>query len=382
MANSLDPLIPELYSALRVTQRERVGMISAVTRNSNIEKGAVGQTINIPVVSAKTTSDVTAGATPPVGDDTVVTNRTVTISKSKKSSFVLSGEEELGVSHSGMLLSLNQQNFAECIRALTNEIETDLLTLHVEASRAVGVAGTTPFGTLNELTDFSTSNSALDDLGAPDNDRQMVLGSLATSNLTGIQATLFRMNEAGTDDLLRRGIIGQVQGFDIQKTKRLNVFTNGTGGSYTTDSAGYAVGDTDITLITGTGTVLAGDVVTFAGDTTQYVVNTGVAAPGVIVLQSPGLQIAITTAATAMTIAADHTPNLALHRSAIVLGTRAPALASGGDIAADRTLIQDEVTGLAFEVSMYPQYRQVSVEVAIAWGFGTSNPEYLVKLLG
>lgn len=382
MANSLDAVIPDLYKALKITQRERLGMISAVDRDSQIDQGAVGETINIPVVAAKTTANVTAAATSPVGSDTNVTNRIVTISKAKKSSFVFSGEEELGVRNSGMFENITQQNFAECIRALTNEIETDLLSLHTQATRAVGSAGTTPFGTINVLTDFSESNSALDELGSPDIDRQMVLGSLAVANLTGIQATLFRMNEAGTDDLLRRGVIGDVEGFGIHKTKKLSSFTNGTGTSYTTDTAGYSVGDTSITLITGSGTVLAGDVVTFAGDSTKYVVKTGVSAPGAIVLQTPGLQNAIAASAVAMTIGADHVPNLVFDRSAIILGTRAPAIPSVGDLAVDRTMIQDPVTGLAFEVSLYPQYRQTSVEVAMAWGFGVANPEYFIKLLG
>jgi hypothetical protein len=357
-------------------------MISAVDRDSNIEQGAVGETINIPVVAPKATADITAAATPPAGADTDVSNRVVTISKAKKSSFVFSGEEELGVRNSGMFENVTQQNFAECIRALTNEIETDLLSLHTQASRAVGVAGTTPFGTLNVLTDFSNSNAALDDLGAPDIDRQMVLGSTAVGNLTGIQATLFRMNEAGTDDLLRRGIIGEVEGFGIHKTKRLGTVTKGTGTSYTSTAAGFAVGTTTIPLITGSGTILAGDIATFAGDITKYVIKTGNTAPGDIVLQEPGLQKALPTSAVAMTIGADHVPNLVFNRSAIILGTRAPALPSGGDAAVDRTMIQDPVTGLAFEVSMYAQYRQVSVEVAMAWGFGVANPEYFIKLLG
>lgn len=382
MANNLSAVIPDLYKALKKTQRERVGAISAVDRNSTIEQGAVGETINIPVVSAKTTSDITASATSTTGDDTAVSNRVVTISKAKKSSFVFSGEEELGIKNSGMFENITQQNFAECIRALTNEIEVDLLSLHTEASRAVSTAGTTPFGTLNDLTDFSNSNAALDDLGSPDIDRQMVLGSLATANLTGLQATLFRLNEAGTDDLLRRGVIGDVEGFSIHKTKKLSVFTKGTGASYTTDTAGYTAGDTDITLITGSGTILAGDVITFAGDTTKYVVKTGLAAPGVVILQTPGLQFDLPASAVALTVGDDHIPNLAFDRSAIILGTRAPALPSGGDAAVDRTMIQDPVTGLAFEVSMYNQYRQITVEVAMAWGFGVANPEYLVKLLG
>lgn len=83
----------------------------------------------------------------------------------------------------------------------------------------------------------------------------------------------------------------------------LSTPTAGTGALYTTDNVGYAIGAKEITLITGTGTVLAGDTVTFAGDTTLYAVATGISAPGKIVLMT-GLKQAIPAAATAMTIRA------------------------------------------------------------------------------
>lgn len=76
----------------------------------------------------------------------------------------------------------------------------------------------------------------------------------------------------------------------------------GTGTLYTTTAAGFPLGATLIPLITGSGTVLAGDVVTFAGDTThRYTVTAGVSAPGTITI-TPGLLQAIPTSATAMTI--------------------------------------------------------------------------------
>ncbi len=62
----------------------------------------------------------------------------------------------------------------------------------------------------------------------------------------------------------------------------------GTGIGYTSDAAGHIAGTTSIPLISGSGTVLAGDVILFSGDTTQYLVKTGVSAPGTIVI-SPGL---------------------------------------------------------------------------------------------
>ena len=76
----------------------------------------------------------------------------------------------------------------------------------------------------------------------------------------------------------------------------------GTGTGYTTSALGFASGTTVIPLITGTGTVLAGDTVQFAGDTNFYVVTVGIAAPGSITIASPGLKVAIPAAATAVTI--------------------------------------------------------------------------------
>ena len=70
----------------------------------------------------------------------------------------------------------------------------------------------------------------------------------------------------------------------------------GTGAGYTTNTTGYAIGATSIGLITGTGTIIAGDTVRFVGDSTYYAVGTGITAPGTLVLTS-GLLKAIAASA-------------------------------------------------------------------------------------
>ncbi|MET3131393.1 MSHA biogenesis protein MshQ [Oxalobacteraceae bacterium GrIS 1.11] len=74
-----------------------------------------------------------------------------------------------------------------------------------------------------------------------------------------------------------------------------------TGRFYSSDAAGYAAGATSIN-VTGNGTVLAGDVVRFVGDSNKYVVATGIAAAGALTLAAPGLAQAIPNTATAMTV--------------------------------------------------------------------------------
>ena len=86
----------------------------------------------------------------------------------------------------------------------------------------------------------------------------------------------------------------------------LLVPTSGTASSSTTDTTGYATTTTEITLASaGTGTILVGDRVQFAGDSHTYEVTTGdadVSDGGSIVIASPGLLTAIAASATAITI--------------------------------------------------------------------------------
>jgi hypothetical protein len=84
----------------------------------------------------------------------------------------------------------------------------------------------------------------------------------------------------------------------------------------------------------------------------------------------------------AVTVAAAATCNMGFSRSALVLACRAPALPEEGDMATDRLLVTDPRTGLTFDVAMYPQYRRVRYEVALAWGSANIKPQHTALLLG
>ncbi len=389
MANTLTGLVPTLYEALDIVSRELIGMIPAVTRDSSIARAAKGQTVDSFVVPAVTASDITPGVTAPNDGDQVITAIPITITKSRYVPVRWNGEEQKGLNNNGPgARSILTNQFTQGFRTLVNEVETDCVNAaYKAASRAWGTAATAPFGTANSLTDSAGALQILDDNGAPISDRQLVLGSAAMSNLRGVQTLLFKVNESGTEDLLRNGVIGRLEGFDLHNSSGVKVVTKGTGASYTSDTAGYALGSTSIALINGTGTVLAGDVVTFAGDSNKYIVTTGVAAPGTIVLALPGLKVALATSAVAMTVGGSFTPNLAFAKSAIVLATRAPAvpLNMNGqpmDMAEDRMIITDPYSGISFEVSLYLQYRQIKYEIGLAWGEAVVKPNNVAILLG
>ena len=383
MANTLTNLIPTLYAALDVVSRELVGFIPAVTRNSSLERAALNQSILVPLTQAQTASDNTPGVTAPNTGDQTIDNTSITISKSKHVAIRWNGEETRGMQNAGTYDTSLQDQFTQAFRTLCNLIETDLATVGYQgASRAFGTAGTTPFATAADLSDVAGVRQILDDNGSPQSDMHLLLGSAAMANIRGKQASLFRVNEAGTDELLRRGMIGVLEGFDVGYSGQVPAVTKGTGASYTTNSAGYAVGATSITLITGTGTINAGDVVTFAGDTNKYVVKTGIAAPGTIVLASPGLKVAIPAAPTAITVGNSFRANLAFTRNAIQLVTRMPAMPQGGDTADDTLTVTDPVSGLSFEIAVYRQFLQVVYHVRIAWGYAAIKSEHIATLLG
>ena len=46
------------------------------------------------------------------------------------------------------------------------------------------------------------------------------------------------------------------------------------------------------------------------------------------------------------------------------------------------TVVTDEMSGLAFQVAMYKEYRRVRYEIGLAWGVKTIKPEFLALLLG
>lgn len=381
MANTLTNLFPDLYAALDVVSREMIGFIPAVARDSSSERAALNQTIRVPIVPAASAADITPSTNAPDTGDVTVDNVEMTISKSRGVPVRWSGEEERGLNTAGTQGSIVQQRFAQAMRTLANEVEADLAGLYKKASRAFGTAGTTPFGTINELDDAAEVLRILEDNGAPKGDIHLVLDSAATAKLRGIQAPLFRVNEAGDGGgLLRRGIIGDMFGMQFHHSAEVDLHTKGTGSSYLLNDASSAVGDTTIATDTGSGTIVAGDVVTFAGTTDKYVVTTALAG-GNFVIGAPGLRVAETDD-DAITVGNGYRANMAFSRNAIQLVTRVPAVPSVGDSAVDSTILTDPVSGLSIEVREYREHRRVHYQVALAWGFELIKPEHVAILLG
>jgi len=379
-ANTLTGLIETLYKAADTVAREQVGFIPAVFKDGDVENVAVGQSIVYPIVPTMSAADITPAATGPDPSGVTLGNGTMTISKERSVTFPWNGNEKASINKNYQKVLEDQ--FAQAMRTLVNEIESDLfLAAKRGASRAYGSAGTTPFATAGNLSDFAEIVRILDDNGAPPSDRHLVLNSAAATKIRSVQSGLFKVNEAGDSSLLRDGKLGRVEGLDLHQSGQIVTHTKGTGSGYVFNGS-HALGATTLVAKTGTGTVLYGDVLAFEDDTTnKYVVNTGIAAPGSLAIGGPGLKQAQTDGKT-MTIGANYTGNFALQRSALHLLARLPMMPEGGDAADDVYEFLDPFSGLPFQVALYRQRRQVVYEVGIAWGVKAAKSDFIATLLG
>jgi hypothetical protein len=384
MANTLTGLIPTLYEALNVVSREMVGFIPAVTRDSNAERAALNQTVRVPIAESGALEDITPGATPAASGDTAPTYADIVINKSKAAPIRWNGEEQRAIGTSGTYNRILADQFADGMRKIVNAMEVDLaVAAKTGASRAYGTAGTTPLGTAGDLSDLAGVARILDDNGAPVTDRQIVFNSASIANLRGKQNVLFKVNEAGSSDMLRDGMTDRLQNMAVRYSAGIQTHVKGTGSGYLINNAsGQAVGSLALTVDTGTGTILAGDILTAAADTVnKYVVGTALTGGVTVTLNKPGNLIAFPDN-NALTVGNNYLGNFAFSRNALVLACRAPAVPDGGDSADDAMMLTDPQTGLTFEVRMYRQYRQVKFEICMAWGAAAIKPEHIATLLG
>ncbi len=386
MANTLTGLIPTIYKALDIVLRELTGFIPAVMFDASGEQAAKDQTIAWPVVPSASAGNITPATTGPTPTDQTIGPGTMTISKSRSVVFGWNGEEQKSLG--GLFNQILVDQFAQAMRTLVNEVDTDLAALYVAASRAYGTAGTTPFDSTNKLTFMAQLHKILADNGAPLSDLQMVIDTTAGVALRSL-VELWQANTSGGDELLRRGVLLDLIGFAVRESAHVKTHTKGAGSGYLVDlTAGYAIGSTAIHTDTGLGEIKAGDVLTntkTGRDTNKYIVKTGgTGTTGVdtdIVLANPGNRIAWVNN-DPLAIGNSYTANMAFARNAIALMARVPQMPDGGDAADDVTVITDPQTGLSFQVALYRQYRQVAFEVGLAWGTKAVKPEAITILLG
>jgi hypothetical protein len=381
MANTLTALQPILFSVAQEVSAEPFGAVDAINTNFDSKGVAVGDVVKVPVAPTRAASDFVPANVPPQGADAVASEVSVQITKSRKTTMYLTGEQLRSLDNGATSAEWIRQMVAQMMRTLRNEAEIDCVNaIYQGASRATGTAGTNPFA--SALTPLADVRKILRDNGAPMADLQFVGDTTSEANLLKLGVVL-DASIAGTDEERRSGMIRRQYGFNMRTSAGIEQHVAGAGTGYLINNASTeVVGETTLTLDTGTVNttgIKAGDVITINADSNKYVVNTGLTAvAGDIVIGRPGLiQAAANNAA--LTIGGSYTPNLAFERSAIVGIMRPPVMPANPTIS--QTLISDGM-GMTYLLLDIAQYGQRTWELHLAWGFKAVQPEHIATLLG
>lgn len=370
MANTLAANIGDAERAAEIVGRELVGFIPSMQLNAGSEAVALNGSVNSLTTEAPTlNTSVTPSMTVPEGDDQSIGKKTKALTQVANVTMNMTGEEtrDIGVNYN--FETVNGNRYLRAFRAIRNRIEAQCgIALKNAASRAFGTAGTTPFGSdhkaINHVRQILVDNGMFNE-----GEVSLVINSLAGTNFRNL-SNLFKVNEAGTDDLLRQGVLQDISGIMIRESAGVASHTAGTGTSYQT-SAAEALGSTVINLDTGSGTVLAGDIISFTGDSVnKYVVNTAFAG-GSLVIGDPGIQ-SLVADNVAMAVGAAYTGNVMFNRNATELAIRplaAPEAIVGGngDAASEVFSVQDPISGITYEIRIYGGFHKALMSITLVY---------------
>jgi hypothetical protein len=378
MANTLSLLQPTLFSAAQEVSNEPFGVIDSMSQDFDDKGVARGDSVTVAVAPTLPLTDFIPANVPSQGADTVADALTVQISASKKAEWYLTAEQQRSLQNGADDKEWARQLLIQGMRSLRNQAEIDGATaVKIGAGLGYGTPGTVPFAT--DLSAITNIRKILRDNGAPMQDLQMVIDTNAALNLQNL-GIIQQAYQAGSDEERRQGKFLKQFGFAIRDSAGIQLHTKGTGASYAVSGA-VAKGGTSVALITGTGTINPGDLVTFSGNANyKYGIRTGIAAPGTLVLNRPGARpLAGIANAETVALANNYMPHLAFERSAVVAVMRPPLIPENPTI--KRMLVSDKF-GMTYLLLEIAQYGQVKWELHLAWGFKVVQPEHVVVLVG
>ena len=384
MSNSLTTVLPKILARGLLALREQAVMPRLVNADYSAEAARKGDTIDVPLPSAIAASDVTPSNTPPTASDSTISQVQIALSNWKKAGFHLSDKEVMEIDRNETFVPMQM---SEAVRALANAVNASVHAEYAGVHGYIGTAGTTPFA--SDVSDATEARKLLNKQLAPRGERRAVLDFDAEANALAL-AQFSDAEKVGSAEVKIEGEIGRKFGIDWFADDGVPTHTAGTAsdsGTYTiTTGAAGTADDATVTIKTdiGSPTLVAGDVVSFAGHAQTYVVTAGATldGTGVAVSISPSLVANVADAA-AVDVRASHIVNLAFHRDAFALAMR-PLTAGTSDLSLGNQILSmtDAQTGLSLRLEVSRQYKQTVWEFDVLWGVKLVRPELAVRIAG
>lgn len=381
MTQDLSNVIDKLLARGLLALREEARMPLMVNREYETSPGSQGSTVDVPIPTAVAVQDVTPGATPPSTTDQTPGVTSITLDRWKEAAFYLTDKDytEIGA-RAGYLPMVA----SEAVKAIGNEVDQYLCGLGSKFYGAYGTVATTPFA--SNINAAAQIRKVLNTQLCPMNDRWLLIGAECEANALQLQAFHDASFGVGPQAIID-GQITRRLGFNWVMDQNVRTRTTGTGTNYLVNqtSPGLTVGTKTIPADTGSGTILVGDLVTFANHTQSYVVTTALSGGSFAV--EPGLVAAVpnntaiyTPTETGGTGGGTETMNLAFNRNAIALVSK--PLAGSIHPGAFYETIVDEITGLVLRLEVTREHKRDRFSYDILYGGDVIRRELGARLIG
>jgi hypothetical protein len=288
-------------------------------------------------------------------------------------------------------MSLNIDDFtrmvtAPAINAIAENINGSILGLYKDIPYFTGTSGSAP----SSLSNLAQSAKILNTNLAPSEMRALVMDFAAEAKLRELDS-LVEVDKSGTNEALRRGILGQIYGMMLASDSQVKTHTAGgytalTDVSIVSGAAGATSVRLDSTAGASTAKLLAGDIFSIDGYQFTVTADTANAVSGDIAVVNiyPALPKAFgdfTSAAVTFPdeTAGGHVANLAFQQDAFALAMAPLAPPMGG---ADSAVVNFK--GLSIRVVMDYNFNvdKNIVRFDVLYGVKTMFPELAVRLLG
>ena len=344
-----------------------------VNRDFDTLAAQPGSSIDVPIPPTITTAAVTAANTPPSTADMTLSTVNVPLSSWNEAPFYMTDKD---------MLEVQQDKLPGVVEAalasIVSTIDADILTA---ADVGCGLADDQGAGIFAAIADVIEPGTLLNRNKVARAGRSCVFDSTAEAALLAM--TQFTSADYQTSFPMETGMVGPEPKLGMQWWMDQNVQTHtcGTGSGYLINLAdGYAVGDKVLAVDTGSGTILAGDVVTI-GAYNYGVASTVGGGTVTSITLNQGLLAAAANNATVTLIDASstHTANIAMARDAIVFCSR-PFQSSNSAIASQT--ISDPVSGLSLRLEVTREHKRDRWSIDCLYGTKVVRPEGVIKIIG
>lgn len=277
----------------------------------------------------------------------------------------------------------NAQLLAPAMMAIAQGVDALIMGLYADLYLTTGTAGTTP----STVADVTAPRRVLQSKNVPPTERRLVFDPFAEEKMLQIEAfTNTQWNPQSNLDALNEAALGRKFGFDVFGSTNTKVHDNGTiahTGTFATNGASNA-GTSSVTIngttVTGTWNVGSLFQVTVNSVVYTYVLTASAtaAANSITVAVAPVIPVTIPTSTTVTRIA-NHTANLAFHRSAFAFVTRPLAKPMGNSNA---EIISFGGLGLRVVYDYNSTNKKDIISVDLLCGTKTLDPNRAVRVLG